>query len=254
MYTFETDYLTHNRPRRIFRPKGMVVHDTADNGATADNERHYFNTTTRQASAHAVIDWNKILCCIPWTEEAWHACHTANRKFIGIELCKPATHDPVKFKAVWDRAVWAYAFIFLNVLKLKIVTKDNLMSHAEVTAKWHESDHQDPVSYFAEYGKTVNDFRAEVQDKINETVGGGSFSLMDNYNLKPVAKGMLLGTTTLTCCSKPSNSAKTASVLRKGKNEPIKIYAKTTNEGLDWYLVNSVNEQWVASKYVKLML
>jgi peptidoglycan hydrolase-like protein with peptidoglycan-binding domain len=42
----------------------------------------------------------------------------------------------------------------------------NLMSHAEVSNKWHETDHQDPISYFKEYGETVDDFRAAVQQKI----------------------------------------------------------------------------------------
>jgi N-acetylmuramoyl-L-alanine amidase len=47
------------------------------------------------------------------------------------------------------------------------ITTDNLLSHAEVSRKWGETDHLDPVDYFAQYGKTVDMFRSEVQAAIN---------------------------------------------------------------------------------------
>jgi peptidoglycan hydrolase-like protein with peptidoglycan-binding domain len=45
------------------------------------------------------------------------------------------------------------------------------MSHHEVSDTWHETTHVDPDGYFKEYGKTVNDFRADVQKKIDEMEG-----------------------------------------------------------------------------------
>ena len=47
------------------------------------------------------------------------------------------------------------------------VTVDNLLSRAEVSARWRETNHTDPVGYFAEYGKTVNEFRDEVQKELD---------------------------------------------------------------------------------------
>jgi hypothetical protein len=67
------------------------------------------------------------------------------------------------------------------------------------------------------------------------------------------AKGRLKNTTSLECCSKPSNNARTGHVLKKGIHEPITIYAKCTNEGREWYLVNQLNEQWVAASYVQII-
>lgn len=69
--------------------------------------------------------------------------------------------------------------------------------------------------------------------------------------LQPLCKGELLSCVTLDCCEKPSNNAKRNGKLRKGINEPISIYAKTFSEGIDWYLVNSKTEQWVAAHYIK---
>lgn len=80
----------------------------------------------------------------------------------------------------------------------------------------------------------------------------GDFDIMD-YKLQPICQGMLLNTGTLTCYTKPSKNNKTTNVLRKGIHEPIKIYAKVYSEGIYWYLVNAVNEQWVEADYVKII-
>lgn len=61
-----------------------------------------------------------------------------------------------------------YVFLtFINVLKQNVVTKDNLLSHAEISAKWHETNNTDPVTYFCKYEKTVDNFREDVQGRIN---------------------------------------------------------------------------------------
>ena len=149
--------------------KGTILHSTANPGATARNNRDYFNNPTSAASAHAIVDWNEILQCVPWNLRAWHACFNGNHSFIGVELCEPKGHNVALFNKVWINGVWLFAYILTSVLKVDKVTKDNLMSHAEVTAKWHESNHTDPVSFFASYGKTVDNFREDVQKLINST-------------------------------------------------------------------------------------
>lgn len=172
MYPINKSYLTANRSNKRLIPIGMVVHSTATEGADDAAEVKYFNThPERQASAHGFIDWDSITETVPLNERAWHCGSTANSKFIGIELCEPKGHDINKFNEVWKRATWYFAYIFVNTLKIKKVTKDNLMSHAEVSAKWGETTHTDPVQYFKNYGKTVDDFRAAVQKEI-DNMGG----------------------------------------------------------------------------------
>jgi peptidoglycan hydrolase-like protein with peptidoglycan-binding domain len=46
------------------------------------------------------------------------------------------------------------------------------MSHAEVSQKWGETNHSDPIAYFAKFGKTVDMFREEVQSEINSMLTG----------------------------------------------------------------------------------
>jgi N-acetylmuramoyl-L-alanine amidase len=159
-------FIGYNRPKEPLTPIGAVVHETATPGATAENEFNYFNSANRSASAHAFVDWVEIVQTIPWDEKSWHAGPTANHRFIGIELCRPSEYDEAQFAEVWNRAVWLFAFVFIKILKISNVSTKNLMSHAEVSNLWGESDHQDPIAYFNEYGKTVDDFRNAVQLEI----------------------------------------------------------------------------------------
>ena len=163
---YKVKLIQNNRSGSRLKPIGIVVHETATPGATAEREYQYFNSADRGASAHAFVDWEDVIQTIPYDEVAWHAGPTANSRYIGIELCRPSGHDPEKFGRVWNNAVSLFADLFREH-GFGEVTVDNLLSHAEVSSRWRESDHTDPVGYFAEYGKTVNDFRDAVQNELN---------------------------------------------------------------------------------------
>lgn len=161
------ELICYNRSHQTLSPQGIVLHDTDDAGATAQAEHDYFNSGYRSASAHAFVDWSEIIQCIPWSEVAWGSGPTSNHRYLQVELCVPRTQDAGLFEKVWNNATDLFAYLFVNVLKIHTVSKDNLLSHADVSNRWHETDHQDPVSYFQQYGKTVDNFRAAVQEKIN---------------------------------------------------------------------------------------
>lgn len=167
MYQIIQKLISKNRSGKKLVPAGMVVHETASPGDDALSEFNYFNKGAggRKASAHAFIDWENILQTVPWNEQSWHAGSSANKQFIGVELCH--TSDKEKFKAIWCRAVWLFAYCFIFECGIKTITKGNLMSHAEVSAKWHQTDHVDPVAYFKMFGKSVDDFREAVQTEID---------------------------------------------------------------------------------------
>jgi hypothetical protein len=122
-----------------------------------------------KASAHAFIDSVNIIQTIPLTERAWHAGSTANSYFLGVELCM--ANNAAEFQEIWNRAVWLFAYWLINAVHNTKVTPDTVLSHAEVSKRWGETDHEDPVSYFAQYGKTVDLFRAAVQTEINKQLG-----------------------------------------------------------------------------------
>lgn len=168
MYPIQEKFIKFNRSNKPLSIKGAVLHETANPGDSALLEWKYFNSGDRQASAHAFVDALEIIQFVPWTEQSWHAGRTANRQFIGVEMCH--TLDGQKFEEIWKKTVWLFGHIFTKIAMPAIytVTPFNLMSHAEVSNAWKETDHMDPISYINKYGKTMYTFRKEVQESIND--------------------------------------------------------------------------------------
>jgi peptidoglycan hydrolase-like protein with peptidoglycan-binding domain len=166
MYNINEQLISSNRSYTAFTPQGMVVHCTDTPGDSDELERTAFNNHPEfRASAHAFIDSDSKTQCVPTNEKAWHGGPTANSLYLGVELCM--ANNAVEFQEIWNRAVWLFANWMKNVVHINTITTDNLLSHAEVSERWGETDHMDPVSYFAKYGKTVDMFRAEVQAAMN---------------------------------------------------------------------------------------
>jgi N-acetylmuramoyl-L-alanine amidase len=163
-YAVTRKYITgSNRPGHPLKPRGMVAHSTDDTGATAQNIRDYFNNHSEaKASAHTVIDWTGIIEMIPEDEEAWHAGPTANNLYIGVELCEPSQDDYSKFQEVWTRAVWYFA----QKCQEHSWSTGDVFSHKDISQMYHETDHSDPIMYFAKYGKTWNDFLTAVEQEL----------------------------------------------------------------------------------------
>lgn len=161
------NYITSsNRPGLSLSAQGIVVHSTANPGATAQNHHDYWQReASAKASAHAVIDWDCIMCLIPVNEVAWHAGPTANSRFLGVELCEPydGDDDYNKFDEVWAQAVW---FAAQKCLAYGWNTADNVFSHRGISQMYQETDHTDPIEYFAKYGKTWEDFLAAVDKEM----------------------------------------------------------------------------------------
>lgn len=166
MYDIERKILALNNPHISLDPVGIVIHETANNNDTALDEYNYFNRNNVGASAHAFIDWVRIINTIDWHEIAYHAGHTANHMYIGIELCH--TTDLWRFNEIWQRATWLCALLCCKALHIRTVSKLNILSHADISNTYYETDHQDPIEYFKSFNKTMDDFRRDVQSMINE--------------------------------------------------------------------------------------
>lgn len=131
--------------------EGVVLHSTAVYGDSANGERNYETQHWSDAFVHGFVDDTQILQTADFDYIAWHAGHTANQRFLGFELCQ--TYDRAKFLAAYDRWIWLAA-LKLYERKLGVVDGVTLLSHAQVSARWHECDHTDPLDYLAYHGKT----------------------------------------------------------------------------------------------------
>ena len=143
---------TRNRPalrnRRWYslrKLKGVVMHWTANLnvGANARANRNYFNTTTRYASAHYLVDDRSILQVIPDHEVAYHVGGryyrpagealredglTPNYYLIGIEMCVNRDGD-------WNKTYHNSVELAQFLLNKYNFTVNNLYRHYDITGK-----------------------------------------------------------------------------------------------------------------------
>ena len=161
-YPITQDFLPAglNHSGNLLTPAGLTIHETATPGATAENERDYFHSGDRQASAHYFVDHDSIVQILPEALRAWHAGPTANTRFLSIEMCHFT--DEVKFREVWARTVWLAADICLRY-GFNPGNLDQLNTHDWVSVTWFETDHTDPLGYFAAHGKSWADFVHDVK-------------------------------------------------------------------------------------------
>ena len=61
MLTISKQFISYNRSSRGGSPIYIVIHDTGDAGATAQNEHDYFAGRDRQSSADYFVDSDNII-------------------------------------------------------------------------------------------------------------------------------------------------------------------------------------------------
>lgn len=115
---------------------------------------------------HGFIDDTGVYQFAPLDMACWHIGDSwGNKNCIGYELCELETAE--EFKKVWENAASHYAAL----CKKYDLPPERVIGHCEAYAKGFASNHSDPEPYFARFGKTMKDFRAEVQARLS---GGAS--------------------------------------------------------------------------------
>jgi len=210
--------LQNNRPGTIIKARGIVLHETANFGVGAYNHAVYFNNPAVKASAHVVVDWEDVIQLIPFNEIAWHAGKTANLNYIGVEMCHAENKE--RFDIVYHNTVLLFADILVDNLGIGVVSTENIMSHYEVSAKWGETDHNDPIRYLKTYGKTMGDFRLDVQEAIDGKVNGGvnmaKITIIgEGKNIIIIADGKEISSNGIIECNGTTACMNVAQVLRE---------------------------------------
>lgn len=145
---------------------GVIGHSTANYGDSDVMERNFEAGNFKDSFVHFFVDDTGIMQVADTNYLAYGACHTGNHKgYVQVELCQ--SHDHAKFLKAYD----AYCYILaLNLYKKKLGVVDNvtLRSHKQISDAYNESDHQDPVAYLAEHGKTWANVVADVKAKYAE--------------------------------------------------------------------------------------
>lgn len=139
-------------------PSYLVVHSTANPGATAKNHRDYWNRIGNNGSmAHWVIDWTGTCYQMAPSDRLVYHVGYGNRYSVGIEICEAT--NATDFAEGFDEAArWCADF-----LRSRGWGVSRMVSHNEARTLWGGTDHTDPVPYFARWGKSWADFERLVQ-------------------------------------------------------------------------------------------
>lgn len=131
------------RPGKTIKPKGLVIHWTANTGrgANAWANRNYFNTTDRAASAHYIVDDKEIIQCLPENEMAYHVGANSyksaalqrlsrypNDCTIGIEIC-------VNSDGNFEKALRNAVELAADICHRYGWNRNNLWRHYDITGK-----------------------------------------------------------------------------------------------------------------------
>lgn len=154
----EVELLTPNpysRPETgTSRIQNIVIHYTANPGATAQQNRDYFeglkDTHLTQASSHFIVGLEgEIVQCIP-TWEVAYASNSRNGDTVSIECCHPDETGAFN-QATYDSMVELSAWLCLKFG----LTENDLIRHYDITGKICPK-------YFVDYPEKWDEFCGDV--------------------------------------------------------------------------------------------
>lgn len=180
-------------------PKGVMVHST---GAPNPMLRRYVQPLPGDQGYDQLMEWlgrnpngnswnrSGVGACVhafigkladgsiataqtlPWGWRGWHAGNgttrpSANNTHISFEICEDGLEDRDYFEAVYREAVELTAML-CQMYDLD-PTEPGVICHSEGHALGMASGHADVMHWFPRFGKTMDDFRADVaEDMHNE--------------------------------------------------------------------------------------
>ena len=178
-------YLTRNecyRAGRTIRPHGIMVHSTGANnpsvaryvpGDDVIGRNQYGNDWDRpglEKCAHAFVgkfaDGSVgTVQTLPWNRRGWHCGRgkngSANDTHISFEICEDGLEDASYFEAVYQEAVELTTYL-CKKYSLDPLADGVVICHQEGYRRGIASNHGDVLHWFPKFGKTMDDFRADV--------------------------------------------------------------------------------------------
>ncbi len=166
---------------RTMKPRGVMVHSTGANNPrvaryvpgdeeigrnTGGNHWNQPRPGGRQVCVHAFVGKfadGKVgtVQTLPWTMRGWHCAGGANNTHIGFEICEDGLDNLEYFQAVYQEAVELTAML-CQKYGLDPLADGVVICHQEGYRRGVASNHGDVLHWFPKFGKTMDDFRADV--------------------------------------------------------------------------------------------
>lgn len=175
---------------RTIVPQGVMVHSTGANNPTlrryvgpddgllgVNPNGNHWNRSGIDACVHAFI--GKLsdgsiatYQTLPWDHRGWHAGtgtsgRSANNTHISFEICEDGLDDRDYFEAVYREAVELTAHL-CGLYGLDPLADGVVICHSEGYRRGIASGHADVEHWFPRFGKSMDDFRADVTAELNK--------------------------------------------------------------------------------------
>ena len=183
-------YATKNRCYQVaapLTPRGIMLHSIGTpqpNAAVMARSYNQCQPGGRSVCVHGFIQRDGTYYqTLPYTMRAWHCGGAANATHIGIEMTEPASIaytgkgadwrdlDPAATEAhvrgTYAAAVELFAQLCTQYA-LDPLEDGVIISHAEGAARGIASAHADPTHLWRAFGLTMDGFRRDVAEAINE--------------------------------------------------------------------------------------
>lgn len=168
--------------------KGIMVHSTGannpylkryiqpDDGKLGKNtNRNHWNQPKpdgRSVCVHAFIGKLQngeiaVYQTLPFTMRGWHCGGSGNDGYIGFEICEDNLQDKAYFKQVYQKAIEFCVYL----CKEFHLTEKDIICHAEGYKMGIASNHGDVIHWFSKHNVTMDDFRNEVKNRLEEKKG-----------------------------------------------------------------------------------
>lgn len=128
-YKVQTLNESNKRPAIKRRIKYIVVHNTANENSTAQNERDYLSNplNTSSTSWHIAVDEKEAIEAVPLNEVAYHAGDKEGNQYgIGIEVCESGNQEKTNENA---------AKVIAYLMKEYHIPIDRVLTHKDFSGK-----------------------------------------------------------------------------------------------------------------------
>ena len=174
---------------RTITPQGVMVHSTGANNPNVSryvpgdevlgvnrNGNHWDRPGVAKC-VHAFV--GKIadgsvaaIQTLPWDRRGWHAGtgtsgRSANDTHISFEICEDGLEDPDYFAAVY-RAAAELTALLCRQYGLDPLADGVVLCHQEGYRRGIASNHADVLHWFPKFGRSMDDFRADVAALVRE--------------------------------------------------------------------------------------
>lgn len=209
----------------------IVIHYTANDGDTDENNGTYFHNNYVGASAHYFVDSNSVTQSVPDDYEAWHCGYDPGGRYyhpycrnynsIGIELCDDNAGNGIyPSKKTIDNAIW----LTKKLMKKYKIPVGNVVRHYDVT-------HKCCPAYWSGTAEKYNLWKTEFKNRLSVS----KVKLQSNAGLYKYGFKDPIG-----------GSSKQLKTLKKGKTVTV-----LADDGTGWVKVKSgLKTGWIAGSHL----